>query len=347
MRGPGDRNLVRTVALSATFFLFAVAGAHADDRASDGDATALRDASAVLSAERQSILLELYALDSRLAKAARDVATLRGEAARVERRETAARARLRVVRGTLHEAQIRLEGRLRDLYVEGDPDPLAVLLGSQSLEDAIDALDGFERVAGEDQRILTEVRDARGAAEEALRTLARRQSELAELLASAEAARARLVSARAERSAYLDLLTREKGLNDTALAALTAQADEAGERTDELVASPQAGSRSGGSGGSPPPPLPSEPPGARQMTVVTTGYSLQGTAATGIPVGWGVVAVDPSVIPLGTRMTIPGYGEGIAADTGAAVRGATIDVWFASQAEALAWGRRTVTITLR
>jgi 3D (Asp-Asp-Asp) domain-containing protein len=45
-------------------------------------------------------------------------------------------------------------------------------------------------------------------------------------------------------------------------------------------------------------------------------------------------------------MTIPGYGEGVAADTGSAVQGAAIDLWFPSEAEALAWGRRTVTITL-
>jgi 3D (Asp-Asp-Asp) domain-containing protein len=82
------------------------------------------------------------------------------------------------------------------------------------------------------------------------------------------------------------------------------------------------------------------------MTVVATGYSLPGTTATGMPVGWGVVAVDPAVIPLGTRMTIPGYGEGVAADTGSAVKGATIDLWFPTTAQALAWGRRTVTITL-
>ncbi len=82
------------------------------------------------------------------------------------------------------------------------------------------------------------------------------------------------------------------------------------------------------------------------MTVVATGYSLPGTTATGVPVGWGIVAVDPAVIPLGTRMTIPGYGEGVAADTGSAVRGARIDVWFPSVAQARAWGVRTVTITI-
>ena len=77
-----------------------------------------------------------------------------------------------------------------------------------------------------------------------------------------------------------------------------------------------------------------------------TGYALSGTTATGIPVGWGVVAVDPNVIPLGTHMTIPGYGEAVAADTGGAIVGATIDLWFPSVAQAQIWGRRTVTITL-
>ncbi len=62
--------------------------------------------------------------------------------------------------------------------------------------------------------------------------------------------------------------------------------------------------------------------------MIATGYSMPGTTATGLPVGWGVAAVDPSVIPLGTHMTIPGYGDAVAADTGGAVVGATIDLWF-------------------
>ena len=82
------------------------------------------------------------------------------------------------------------------------------------------------------------------------------------------------------------------------------------------------------------------------ITVTATGYSLPGHTSTGLPVGFGVVAVDPAVIPLGTRMTIPGYGEGVAADTGSAVSGYTIDLWFPTFADALAWGRRTVTISL-
>jgi resuscitation-promoting factor RpfB len=88
------------------------------------------------------------------------------------------------------------------------------------------------------------------------------------------------------------------------------------------------------------------PAGGRTLTVSTTGYSLPGRASTGVPVGWGVVAVDPAVIPLGTRLSIPGYGEAVAADTGGAVRGDVIDLWFPTLAQARGWGRRTVTITL-
>ena len=65
----------------------------------------------------------------------------------------------------------------------------------------------------------------------------------------------------------------------------------------------------------------------KTLTVVATAYILRGTTATGIPTGYGVVAVDPTVIPLGTRMTIPGYGEAVAADTGGAIKGLRIDVW--------------------
>jgi 3D (Asp-Asp-Asp) domain-containing protein len=82
------------------------------------------------------------------------------------------------------------------------------------------------------------------------------------------------------------------------------------------------------------------------MTVSSTGYCLRGNTSTGVPTGPGVVAVDPSTIPLGTRMSVPGYGEGVAADTGPAVSGRMIDLWFSTCGEALAWGRRTVTITI-
>ena len=58
----------------------------------------------------------------------------------------------------------------------------------------------------------------------------------------------------------------------------------------------------------------------------------------------GVVAVDPQVIPLGTRLYIPGYGNAIAGDTGGAIIGMRIDLFFEAEAEAIRFGRRKVDV---
>ena len=59
-----------------------------------------------------------------------------------------------------------------------------------------------------------------------------------------------------------------------------------------------------------------------------------------------VIAVDPSVIPLGTRVWVEGYGEAIAADIGGAIKGNIIDVFIPSHEEALKWGRKTVKVRI-
>lgn len=90
----------------------------------------------------------------------------------------------------------------------------------------------------------------------------------------------------------------------------------------------------------------------RSFTVVATGYApfggpgIDDITATGARAGYGIVAVDPSVIPLGTRLYIEGYGYGVAADTGGAIVGNRIDLCFNSVGEALQWGRRSVAVTI-
>jgi 3D (Asp-Asp-Asp) domain-containing protein len=83
-----------------------------------------------------------------------------------------------------------------------------------------------------------------------------------------------------------------------------------------------------------------------RLKVDAVAYSLPGNTALGIPVQRGVVAVDPRLIPLGTKLHVPGYGPGIAADVGTAIKGRIIDLWFPTTAAARKWGRRAVTITV-
>jgi len=87
------------------------------------------------------------------------------------------------------------------------------------------------------------------------------------------------------------------------------------------------------------------------MTMEATAYlptdgNGAGLTATGIPATYGVVAVDPRIIPLGSRVYIPGYGEAIAADTGGAIRGYKIDLCMESYSECMNFGRRNVTVYL-
>jgi 3D (Asp-Asp-Asp) domain-containing protein len=87
-----------------------------------------------------------------------------------------------------------------------------------------------------------------------------------------------------------------------------------------------------------------------KLDMVATAYTpycsdgCGGYTATGLRAGPGRVAVDPSVIPLGTHLYIPGYGFAIAADTGGAIRGNRIDLGFASTDDALRFGRQTITV---
>jgi peptidoglycan DL-endopeptidase CwlO len=333
----GSRSRIAAAGLAAVVALLAPTGAFGDDPASlESD---LRGQNANLAAQSQQVLLQLYALESKLRQAELRIARLAARAADLERRKQGARVELRIARRDLGEAERRLGDRLRTLYVEGDVDVIAVILGAESLSDAVSALEGLDRVATLDKEIVAQVRTRRVALKTAVRRLAARQAEVRALTAQAKAARYSLAAAQSERSSYLSKLRQQQALNRDQIARLSQQASAAESRSEDLVSG-------GPGGGSPPPPSPPSAGGKRTMTVQSTGYCLRGTTSTGIPVGWGVVAVDPAVIPLGTRMFVPGYGNGVAADTGRGVRGSFIDLWFPSCTQALQWGRRTLTITL-
>ncbi len=92
--------------------------------------------------------------------------------------------------------------------------------------------------------------------------------------------------------------------------------------------------------------------GGTSLTVSATAYSsdngLGFITATGINLHQNpmCIAVDPSVIPLGKMVEVPGYGIAIAGDTGGAIKGKIIDVHLPTTAQAQAWGRKTIQINV-
>ena len=258
---------------------------------------------------------------------------------------------MKLAEQALSGSQRRLGDLVRAVYEDGQADPLAVLLGAESLDAALTGLDAIESAAGQSRHIVAQVRTASNRLQATASRLAARESELRRLAGSARSSAVSLEAAAAERSAYVESLQRERSITARQLASLEATVREAEAKARILTpeAPAPAPAPLGDAAVAIAPRAPEATPaagGGRTLVVEATGYSLPGRTATGLPVGWGVIAVDPAVIPLGSRLTVPGYGEAVAADTGSAVQGAIIDLWFPTTAQALQWGRRTVTVTI-
>jgi len=293
---------------------------------------------ASLASAERAAAVELFATEVELARA-------QAEAARHAERErslTATRERLlgrsAIVRGSLAATHARIGTLLRRLYVEGDADPIEVIFGARSLGAVLEGIDGLERATRRNRQLAAEARRHARALDAQLDDLTRAQAALAAVRIRADAAATRLLAATSQKRATVVALQRRHGLTTARLEAESREAERAARQietpttpvADTAPAAEPAAARAG----------------TRTLVVDAVAYHLPGRTASGLPVGVGVIAVDPTVIPLGTRVFVPGYGPGVAADVGAAIKGNIIDLWMPSTAAARAWGRRTVTITI-
>jgi 3D (Asp-Asp-Asp) domain-containing protein/LysM repeat protein len=102
-------------------------------------------------------------------------------------------------------------------------------------------------------------------------------------------------------------------------------------------------------------PSKSKDDSTKEITVKATAYTAScegcsGTTATGVDLNANpdakVIAVDPSVIPLGSKVYVEGYGVATAADTGGAIKGNRIDVFIPSKQDAINWGKKHIKIKI-
>jgi 3D (Asp-Asp-Asp) domain-containing protein len=286
----------------------------------------LRSQNATLGGRADAAWLSSVSLSTRLDQTRAALVQFQARTQAISARREEAEHTLKLARRTLKASQGALAARLRAMYEQGDTDPMAVLVGATSVDDAINRIESLHRMARQDHVVIGQARAAKTRLIAATQRLATEEARSRETEAATSATLAALDEARAEQEAAYAALRAQQHSNASRISSLEAQARQ-------LATVPANPSQARSLGG-------------RTLTVLATGYSLGGRTSTGVPVGYGIVAVDPSVIPLGTHMTIPGYGDGVAADTGGAVAGAHVDLWFPTRAEALAWGSRTVSVTL-
>jgi len=301
----------------------------------------LQAANAHIAAQSHAAVLDLYSLDTQIANAEGNLDALRAQERALRSERASLATELRFARRDARLSQQRIATRVRFLYDHGTTSTLELFFGARSLSDAFAELDDYSRVMSVNDDVLQELQTSEIRLTRLTHKLTGRQLSLDAAASRAASIAAELEQTRSERAGYVARLEAQSSANLASIGQLEAEAQAAERRAQSLPApavSPVALAAS---------IVPTETAGGgRTLTVSSTGYSLPGRTATGLPVGWGVVAVDPSVIPLGTHLLIPGYGEAVAADTGSAVVGDDIDLWFPSIAQAQAWGRRSVTISL-
>jgi 3D (Asp-Asp-Asp) domain-containing protein/peptidoglycan hydrolase CwlO-like protein len=366
------RTLATCLAVAASASAAAVPPAHADS-AADARAALQRAQSA-----ESDALLQLFAADSAVSRARARTDDLRGQEQEQADRVSDARREVRIGRDNLDVARADLSARVIAAYRAGTVDPIVVLLSASSLSDALDGIDIVNRVSQRDASLVSNVAHGLAASQRAEQLLAAQQRQLAAATAAAEAEQTRLEGARTAKASLLAGLRASKQIAAQRLSAIEAAAEAARQKADAIDSAPPpttgsgggsassgggGGSSSSGGGGSssdgnggggggssnpspPPAPAPGPVSGGQTLTVVSTAYAIHGTTATGIRTRRGICATDPSVIPLGTQFDVPGYGHCVAADTGGAIKGNRIDVWVETEAEALDWGFRTVTISI-
>jgi len=273
-------------------------------------------------------LLSLYALDSQLQAWHVRLGSLQTEEADLRARQASLKAELTADEASFKASRRSLVLELRALYEQGDVDPVAVVLGAKSLSTGLNQIADLSRAADQSRQIVAATAAAHRRLLRSQHLLTVEKRRLDRSLAAARQAEQRLTAAAASRAAYVSSLRAQERLRAEQVSSVESQAQAAQQKSQTLQQ-----------------PTTSAPTGKRQLTVSATCYDLSGRTATGMPVGPGVVAVDPSVIPLGTKMYVPGYGNGVATDVGGGIKGNTIDLWM-TPSQCAAWGRRTVTITL-
>ena len=302
-------------------------------------AASLRAQRAQLDQRSHNALLDLYSIETQLERARAQIAALDQEKAQIEHESASLRFDLKLAHRTIVATRRTLADRARAFYESGETnDPIAIMLGAESIDDALTRLESLQQIANQQNAILHQSQEAQSKLMRLKANLELRKAALDRLRYQARISARSLEAARSAKASTIHRLTSAQALTSRQLASLSAQATRAATTSIKKESSPRPSTR--------PTPSTGSTGGGRQLTVSSTCYCLKGTTASGLPVGPGIIATDPTVIPLGTRLFVPGYGNGVAADTGSAVKGNTIDLWVASCAQASAYGRRTVTITI-
>lgn len=294
-------------------------------------------------------------------------------------------SKLEQTKEEIEEAQLTLDNRVRNMYKTNISSNMIVsIITSTSISDLFSRIHAISKIVSTDKKILIDINEKKDSLNKDIETLNTKNNELKTLQTTIESDLKVVKEKKQEQEEYSDKLNAEKEAvfavieeNEKTLIAKplsianssTASTSELQNAIDTLNSYiPLLNSsriinmaKDGISNAkariselnTPTVPTTSTEVGTaiKTLTMESTAYYGHSITASGLkpvrnPNGVSTIAVDPNVIPLGTKVYVSGYGVAIAADTGGAIKGNIIDVFLNTHEECMSWGRRQVTVQI-
>jgi peptidoglycan hydrolase CwlO-like protein len=261
--------------------------------------------------------------------------------------------KLDIVEKNATDQEDLFEIRARAMYMNGLDTYLEILLNSTDFSDLISKVDTFKKITEYDKNLIAEVEKQRNSIIKHKETLNNERDKLLALKANNEIILTKLSKDIKENKVLFNNVTKKE---TKLIADKRAKELATAKRIKKLAATKTTTlSRhldSSKSSTSKSDSIPIDVSNSTNWFIIeSTAYSTDGFTSSGSrtnrdPNGYSTIAVDPRVIPIGSKVYIEGYGYAIAADTGSAIKGNIIDLFFNTEAQALNWGRRNVTIRI-
>ena len=189
-----------------------------------------------LRTSESTALLQLYAAEAALARAQHEQARLDARSSELARAEADATLRTEIVRRSLAASQRRIGALLRQLYIQGEPDPIAVILGATSIDEVMTGIEGLSRATAQNERLAREAAEKGRRLTELRATLTAQRDRLDSAREAARAGTARLAAAVSGQRETVARIRRQAALTRQRLAVLQAQARQAEQRSADLTA---------------------------------------------------------------------------------------------------------------
>ena len=303
----------------------------------------------------------------------------------IENQITSTESKLEQTKEDIEKAQLALDNRIRNMYKTNiTSNIIASVINSTSISDLFSRLQAIYKIISTDKKILTTINEKKDSLDKDIETLNTKNNELKILKSTIESDLNTINEKKSEQEQYVEKLNTEKDSafaiieenektlisNSLSIAKSStssiSQLQNAINTLDSLI--PQLNSENvislAKDGINAAKDRISElnapviPSGGTNIGTAIKTFTMESTAYYGHtitamgskplrnPNGISTVAVDPNVIPLGSKVYVSGYGVAIAADTGGAIKGNIIDVFLNSYEECMNWGRREVTVQL-